>query len=313
MQSTTGYFALNRLTKDQPTQIQYTISGRELVEEYLQWKGSYSKSAHISYRIWVERFQDFVGKAPEEIELQDVTRFTKAIQQRFAPKNVQYGMNIVHNYLRFWNEQGRLTLPIYFVRIPRATTNSHYALMEAEYLSLLQALARKNPLPLRDLCIVRLLHDTGLRVGELCSLNIDDIKKDMFLVITTEKSFKERRVFWTPETDAILRNYLATRERTPVIPEPLFVAVSKNSNGKRLTTRSIQRIVKQVADSAGLPQQICPHSFRHGFIHGLAKKNVPDALIALLVGHTTPHTVAHYTKLSRNEIEEVYRDAFMKN
>ena len=311
MQSTTGYFALNRLTKYQPTQNK--ISGKELIGEYLQWKGSYSKSAHISYRVWVERFQDFVGKAPEEIGLQDVVRFSKAMQERSAPKNVQYGMNIVHNYLRFWNEQASLTFPIYFVRVPRAITNSHYALMEEEYLSLLQALGRKNPLPLRDICIIRLLPDTGMRVGELCSLNIDDINKDMFLVITTEKSFKERRVFWTPETDAILRNYLATMKRTFEIPEPLFVAVSKNSKGKRLTTRSIQRIIKQIVDSVGLPQRICPHSFRHGFIHGLAKKKVPDALIALLVGHTTPHTVAHYTKLSRNEIEEVYRDAFMKN
>lgn len=311
MELVKSYPILDQLTSSQIRSTPDFIAQKALVEEYLQWKESYSKSAHKSYRIWVERFQDFVGKAPEAIKLEDVNEFSKALQKQFASKSVQYGMNIIHNYLRFFHEQGRLTLPLYFIRVPRAVTNSHDALTEEEFLSMLQALERLKQLPLRDLCIIRLLHDTGMRVGELCSLTIGDINKDMSLVVETEKSFKKRRVFWTQETDIILRHYLSTRKKNSETSEPLFMAVSKNSLGNGITSRSVQRIIKQIVDLAGLSQRICPHSFRHGFIHRLAKKNVPDALIALLVGHTTPHTVAHYTKLSRSEIEDVYRRAFV--
>lgn len=309
MQSTIGYTALNGLMNSRPKTNKEIIFSQEPVNEYLKWKESYSKSAYKSYRVWVERFHNFVGKAPEALKLEDVAEFSNIVRQQYAPKNVQYGMNIVHNYLRFFHEQGRLSLPLYFVRIPRAVANSHHALTGEEYSRMLEVLGKQRPLPIRNICIIRLLNDTGMRVGELSSLNVEDIRADMSAIIGTEKTTKKRRIFWGAETDAILRRYCAFRSKTLKNESALFVGLREDF-GRRISTRSIQRMIRTAVMQSGIKTKICPHSFRHGFIHRLAERGVPDAVIALMVGHTTTHTVSDYTKLSRTELEETYRRVF---
>lgn len=288
-----------------------SITNSEIVEEYLGWKETHSRTAFKAYRIWVERFQDFVRKSPETLKLSDVIAFARMIQRTYAPKNVQYGMSIVHNYLRFWKEQGRLSLPLYLVRVPKATANTHNAVTEEEYQRMLRVLQEPGLTHLRDRCIIRLLHDTGMRVGELCSLNVGDLENST-AVIRTEKTTRRRRVFWTEETELAARECMRDREKTckPAdASSALFVGV-RGKAGTRITSRSVQRMVKEVVRLAGINRAICPHSFRHGFIHRSARKGIPDSVIALLVGHATPFTVAHYTKLSGLEVEEAYRKVF---
>lgn len=285
----------------------YTKSQIQPVEEYLRWKESYSKSAHKSYRIWVERFHKFVGKNPEDLVLEDITNFSATIRERYASNNVQYGMSIVHNYLRFFHEQGRLSLPLYMVKIPKGISRSHYAITEGDYKKMLAVLNKRVPMPLQAICIIRLLHDTGMRVGELRSLTLDDIKGNRTAIIKTEKTMKMRRIFWGENTDALLKRYLNLRCELILKNDSnaLFIG-SKGKYTGRITNRSIERMTRSVALAAGIQDAVCPHSFRHGFIHRLAKKRVTDAVISQMVGHSTPHTVAEYTKLSRVELEETF-------
>ena len=291
------------------------ITGYETIYEYLAWKETYSKAAYKAYRIWVERFQNHVGKAPEHLKLEDVVGFFRKIKQSYAPKNVQYGMSIVRNYLKFCQDQNRLSIPLYLIKVPSVSANSHNALTVEEYQQILNAFGRKklNHLSLRNLCMIRLLYDTGMRVGELSSLNIDDIKPSMSAVIKTEKTSNKRRVFWTSETDKMVRQYWGQRVSSEMkvgkITGALFLA-TKGRTTDRIATRSIQRMIKNITRSVGITRKISPHSFRHGFIHKLAGERVPDSVIALFVGHSTPHTVAQYTKLSRVELEETYRNVF---
>jgi site-specific recombinase XerD len=289
-----------------------TTGPQALVEEYLTWKASYRKPAAKAYRIWVERFQNFVEKAPEELELSDVTTFIAMVQQTYSPKNVEYGMSIIHNYLRFWKELGRLAIPLFLVKIPTAIATSHNAITEEEYQKMLRAIQAAGIVSLRNRCIIRLLHDTGMRVGELCALNLEDLEQET-AVIRTEKTIRERRIFWTSETERVVREYAQARKAVKTQePSALFVGLQGNVAG-RLTTRSVQRIVERMTQSAEIGREICPHSFRHGFIHRAALKGVPDSVISVLVGHSTPETVAHYTKLSRPEFQETYRKIFGSN
>jgi integrase/recombinase XerD len=252
-----------------------------------------------------------VRKLPEELKLEDVIEFSRTIPPQYAPKNAQYGMTIIHNYLRFFHEQGRLSVPLYFIRVPKSSSNSHHSITEEEYQKILSELNQIVPMPLQNICIIRMLNDTGMRVGELCTLDITDIGGEMSAVIKTEKTTKNRRVFWGKDTDALLKLFLSLRSELELRHDTkaLFLGSRGNCMG-RLTARSIQRMVKSITQRAGIEEKISPHSFRHGFIHRLAKKGVPDAVIALMVGHTTTHTISDYTKLSRTEMEETYRQVF---
>ena len=312
MQSKVNYRALDQRILG-PKEINLTtVTGPQgLVEEYLMWKGTYRKRAAKAYRVWVERFQNFVEKTPEELTLSDLTLFITTMQQIYAPKNIEYGMSIIHNYLKFWKEQGRLYLPLYVVRVPRARANSHNAITEQEYQQMLDVLRKPDLIHLRNQAIIRLLHDTGMRVGELCALNVEDIK-DESAIIRTEKTIHSRIVFWTTETGQVVKKYIKARGKVckdACETNALFIGLSKNSTA-RLTSRSVQRFVKEIINLAKIDRVISPHSFRHGFIHRLARKRVPDAVIACLVGHSTPTTIAEYTKLSRPETREAYLISF---
>jgi integrase/recombinase XerD len=191
-----------------------------LVGEYLSWKRSYSKSAHRAYSVWVKRFQTFTNKPPEFFRHTDYTAFAELLHANYAPRGVEFALNVVHNYLRYFAEQGRLTFPMYLVRVPKGASRSHPAFTENEYLQLTASMREIAPLPLRDLAIIMLLHDTGMRIGELLSLHISDIGSDKSAVIKTEKTVRLRRIFWNEDTDAILHDYLIERVNDGTDREP---------------------------------------------------------------------------------------------
>jgi len=290
-----------------------TQDNESLITEYLSWKSSYAPKASHCYTVWVRRFQQFANKIPELLTHHDCVAFTHSIRERFSPKSVQLALCIIHNYLRFFAEQGRLRFPLYLIRVPRADSESYSAVSEAEYQGMLAWVERPTSRTrLRDSVILHLLHDTGMRLGELLAIKIEDIEEDKSAVIRSEKSLRKRRVFWNEDTDSLVQRLLVERVNDNHGNESLFVSMHGTSF-QPLNRRSVERIVKDAALHAGIKEHRCPHSFRHAFIHRLAKLGAPDAIIAQLVGHSTPHTVAHYTKLSRPEFEEIARRQFLHN
>lgn len=283
-------------------------SNQELINQYLSWKETYTTTAFRAYRLWVCRFQNFVNKPPEFWSHVDYSAFANDLRSRHAPRGVQYALAIIHNYLRFFAEQGRLGFPLYLARVPRAFGKSYEAITEAEYLAIVADL-RARPSKLRDLAAIMLLRDTGMRISELLSLEIDDIEEDRSAVVRTRKTIRTRRVFWNIDTNQILQKYLVERINSGPASakcDALFT-FGRAREGKLLTRRTIQRVLQDVLARVSITRKLSPHSFRHAFIHRLARLGVPDAIIAQLVGHSSPNSIAHYTKLSRPEFQHYAR------
>ena len=294
-------------------QAQYPISNNvllapstneALVEQYLDWKKSYTKSAFRIYRLWVERFQTFVNCSPEQLQHGDYAAFANSIRSDFAPRGVQFGLTIVRNYLRFFAEQGRLRFPLYLVRVPLGAANSHKPIAEDEYEKVVHALKSSKRFSLRNLAIVMLFRDTGIRLGELLSLRIGDIEDERSAVVKTEKTIRSRRIFWSADTAEILTRYVGERRRLGAEPSDALFTSNWTRKGRSMSRRNIEWVFEEALRRAGIERRLTPHSFRHAFIHRLARLGVPDAIIAQLVGHNSPSSIAAYTKLSRPEFEE---------
>ena len=286
------------------------VDNETLIEEYLEWKKINSPRASKVYRVWVKRFQEFTNKAPEDLVLGDWTTFAKTLEGRFSPMTLQLALTVIKNYLRYWHEQNRLhRFPLWLARAPRALARSHNAIEEEEYVRMVRVLRAKGEKHLRDLVILMLLHDTGMRVGEVVKLEIEQIEEEGSAVIETEKTIRRRRVFWNEATHDALYRLIVERVNGGARTDWLFVSSRGEENGP-IRTKTVQRMVRSVAKEAGIERKISPHSFRHALIHRLARMGVPDALIAQVVGHGSPHTISHYTKLSRPELEEVARKQF---
>ena len=279
------------------------VNNEQLIEEYLAWKKSYTKTAFRAYGVWVTRFQLFANKCPEAMTHTDYVAFAESIRNKYAPRCIEFALNIVHNYLRFFAEQGRLAFPMYLVRVPKAHSNSHAAITEEDYHTIIETMKTNDPQGNRNRAIVMLLHDTGMRIGELLSLHTDDIEEDKSAIIHTEKTIRNRRVFWNTDTDTVLHNYLVDRINFGPKDSDLLFATHRMNKTKNLSSRSVQRMFLRTLLDASIARKLCLHSFRHSFIHRLAKLGVPDAIIAQLVGHSTPFTISHYTKLSRPEFQ----------
>ncbi len=304
----------SQISSFEPLTVTHVVFDNELlINEYLGWKRTHAPVAASRYKVWIERFQRFTNKAPEYLTIGDWTAFADTLDGCFAPKSVQYALNIIHNYLRFWQEQGRLrNLPLYLARVPKAIVASHNAIEENEYRQMIKILRDQGQSALRDLAIVMLLHDTGIRVGELMSLEIENIEEDASATIQSEKTVERRRVFWNRDTDDVLHQLIVERINSEAKSDWLFVPKNNSGEEKPLKTRSVQRMISRISKAAGISRKISPHSFRHGYIHRLAALSVPDAIIAQLVGHGSPHTISHYTKLSRPEFKEFAQKLFRR-
>jgi len=167
---------------------------------------------------------------------------------------------------------------------------------------------------LRDVAILELLYSTGMRVAELVSrdkLNLD-FATEMLMV--RGKGNKERLVpVGRPALEAV-QNWLPMREQLiadrarrgrEVEKQALFL----NVRGGRLTSRSVERMVKSYGERAGIPQIVTPHALRHSFATHLLEMGADLRSVQELLGHASLSTTQRYTHLTLDHLTEVYDKA----
>jgi integrase/recombinase XerC len=163
----------------------------------------------------------------------------------------------------------------------------------------------------RDRAIMELLYASGLRVSELVGLNDADMNREQQMLRVRGKGRKERMVpfggkamiamdhYWA------LRNELLAREKTRTDPEAIFL----NYAGRRLTARSVRRIVNKYVKLAGVDWSLHPHSLRHAFATHLLADGADLRAIQELLGHASLSTTQKYTHASIRQLMEVYDKA----
>ena len=144
----------------------------------------------------------------------------------------------------------------------------------------------------RAVALMYFLLDTGVRVSELCSLNIDSLDFQNRSGIVLGKGNKERYIYFSPRTEVRLKDYLDTREdakrRTDV---PLFASLKKTY--KRMNKSGIEHVLRQLGKMSGV-YRLHPHLVRATFATNLSKKGVPIEVIAKLLGHANLNTIHRY-------------------
>ena len=158
----------------------------------------------------------------------------------------------------------------------------------------------------RDAVIMELLYATGLRVGELVSLNTQDVDLSESYIRCMGKGSKERLVHLYPKALEELRRYLKNA-RVALLghrrSEPsLFV----NHRGERLTRQWVWTILKTYAQKAGIQQNITPHTLRHSFATHLLQNGASLRHVQELLGHSSISTTQVYTHLTTGYVQQEY-------
>ena len=161
----------------------------------------------------------------------------------------------------------------------------------------------------RDRVILRVLVNTGVRIGELCALSMADIHWQEGLLrvpwLKNRHGERWREVNIRAETLIHLRKFLDGQVFEAAAP------VFRGRTGGRITTRSVQRMIGCCAKRAGLERGVTPHDLRHTFASEMIYAGVPLPALQFMMGHASPETTMKYVKRSAKYVETEYRKASM--
>jgi integrase/recombinase XerC len=179
-------------------------------------------------------------------------------------------------------------------------------LSEEEMAGFLDIPPSGRPLDLRDRAILELLYASGIRVGELVGISLEDANLRERLVRVRGKGKKERLVPFGRTAAERLSAYLRVRPELAgdrIGEKALFL----NYQGRRLTARSVERIVDKYIRLTAVKRRISPHSLRHSFASHLLSRGADLRVIQELLGHESLATTQKYTHLNLGQLMDVYR------
>jgi integrase/recombinase XerC len=168
-----------------------------------------------------------------------------------------------------------------------------------------------DPVGVRDRAILELLYASGLRVSELCSLDVDDVDLVQGTLIVVGKGRKERKVPFGRPAGAALTTYvqgarleLLSRSDNPPEPGALFV----NSRGRRIGPRTVRAMITKYTRAEGM-KEISPHDLRHSFATHLLDGGADLRSVQELLGHENLATTQIYTHVSTERLRAVYEQS----
>ena len=158
----------------------------------------------------------------------------------------------------------------------------------------------------RDQVILELLYGCGIRNSELIGINLDDIRWSNEMVLVRGKGRKERFVPFGDRRRPRCRHTCRLGSECWAKPSDAERALLINLRGSRLTTRSVGRIVKQIAVARGLSPDVHPHTLRHAFGTHMLEEGADLRAIQEMLGHERLSTTQRYTQLTVKHVMDVY-------
>lgn len=275
--------------------------------EYLELEKGRSLKTLANYHRYLRRFFDFAAiRRPEEINDESVRRFRLWLNRGQLKRNTQnYHLVALRVYLAYLAKIGVGSLPPQRIELARVSAREIEFLSGEELKRLLSSPTGTSLKARRDRAILELLFSTGLRVSELCGLNRDQLDQSKNEFTVRGKGGKLRPVFLSEEAGVYLRRYLVKRAD---VEEPMFVNIGSGKQEiARLTPRSVERIVRFYAASAGIAKKVTPHTLRHSFATDLLRGGADLRSVQMLLGHSNISTTQIYTHLTDRQLASIHR------
>ena len=194
------------------------------------------------------RFQKFVNKRLEEIKIDDIIKFQNHLKSKYAMANVAYSTTVIKNFFEFHRRQSTIVLDPFLIKVPKFSPHSHNPVSKEEFEKMDRCTGAGEFWEVEKKLIVRLLWETGVRVSELCDLNVSDIDlKQNAAQIRTKKNGQLRWIFWSGLSHDLLVKYMGTRICMNQRPA-MFISTSYQRRD-RVTPRTVQRWIKEGAQS----------------------------------------------------------------
>lgn len=284
--------------------------------EHLEIELGRSKKTIENYEHYLKRFLKFSkATTPKDITLPLVKKYRLHLNRFQNDKGEElqkitqnYHVIALRNFLKYLAKQDIETLSAEKLEVGRNPEREVEFLDHDEMDRILKSASGSTLGDLRDRSILELLFSAGLRVSELASLNRDQINLKTQEFSVKGKGGKIRIVFVSDTAKEFLKRYLD--KRTDIDPA-LFIRTNKNGFDKeddlRLTSRSIQRIVKKHAKRAGIIKDVHPHTLRHSFATDLLANGADIRSVQAMLGHSSITTTQLYTHVTNKQLKDIHK------
>lgn len=283
-------------------------------EEFLSSERNYSKHTLKAYITDLKEFglvlkdMDLISPENGEIDFAHmdeapIRAFISKLYKKNKKVSISRKIASIRTFFEFLIRRGEMkSNSAKLVPTPKGEKRLPTFLTVDEVVKLVEAPGSDNVYESRDRAILELLYSCGLRVSELVGINLNDLDLNSMSVKVLGKGKKERMATLGSKASSAIKTYLEQRLDLKPKEDYLFV----NSRGGRLTTRSIDRIIKKYAVKAGIQKNISPHVLRHTFATHLLGGGADLRAIQEMLGHESLSTTQRYTHTSVEKLMEIY-------
>ncbi|SDO84555.1 site-specific tyrosine recombinase/integron integrase [Desulforhopalus singaporensis] len=290
------------------------------IEKFVKWletEKGYSIHTVNGYRSDIEGFCAHLGTicSPSEISAVQIRSFIASLHGQCSATTVARKLSALRTFFRFCLQRKIVKHdPLTAVSGPKTGQYIPVFLTVDETFALLDTPNETDRFMFRDRAILELLYSTGIRVSELVSRNVEDLDFGEEVLTVRGKGNKERLVpvgrpameavrIWLPQRMQLIKARAGRGRQAD--DKPMFV----NTRGSRLTSRSVERIVKSYGERAGITQIVTPHALRHSFATHLLEMGADLRSVQELLGHVSLSTTQRYTHLTLDHLADVYDKA----
>jgi site-specific recombinase XerD len=199
------------------------------------------------------------------------------------------------------------TNPATTLAAPKVPTSLPSVLKPGEASSLVEAPIGDDPWGIRDRAVLELLYAAGIRVSELCGLDLDDLDLGTGRVRVLGKGGRERSVPIGEEAVEALHTYLGSARGATLGAERTGAHLFVNRRGKRITPRDVRSLVEKYRRDILAGRRVSPHTLRHSFATHLMEGGADIRAVQELLGHASLGTTQRYTHVSRRRLFGAYR------
>ena len=280
---------------------------------YLESVKQYSEHTLNGYKRDLQKLSNYL--ADQEIEKwklvkeHDLRTFVNSERRRgLSPRSIQRLLSSCRTFFEFLLTEGQIQLsPAQNISSPKLAQLLPKA-MDADLVQRLLDFKAKGMIEVRDKALAELLYSSGLRLSEICKLNMEDLDTKERTCVVSGKGNKTRIVPVGKKAIQAIRDWFMYRSELKQSKATSTNAIFLNNKGNRISPRSIQLRLEKLCLMRGLPG-INPHMLRHSFASHVLESSGDLRAVQEMLGHSDIGTTQIYTKLDFQHLSKVYDKA----
>ena len=237
-----------------------------------------------------------------------IRKYIRVLNERgMAPASISRIISSIRSYHKYLSSEELVKEnPALILNTPKIPKKLPSVLSEQEISLIIESIEKSSDFHHRDKAIIEMLYSCGIRVSELCSLELSKLFLKDDLIMVTGKGSKERLLPIGKRAKKYMNNYFKySRDKFIKRTSSSFIFVSKNGN--QLTRAMINIILNKWTAISGINKSVSPHTLRHSFATHLLEGGADLRFVQALLGHSDISTTQIYTHLDKQHLKEIYK------